>query len=315
MNQPRPTALQLCAFSSTLEQALATRFEILRWFELDEHERAALLAEHAAAIRAVVTGGHIGCSNALMAELPSLGIIAVNGVGVDKVDLEFARSRGVRVTTTPGAPTDDTADLAVGLVIGLLRGIPAADTHVRSGLWPSGDRPLARKVTGKRFGIIGLGQIGSAVAHRLAAFGPVAYTGPHRKPVPYEFHADLIALARASDVLIVTCPANAATQHMIGAAVIDALGPEGHLVNVARGSIVDEAALIEALDAGKLAGAALDVFENEPHVPEALRKSSRALLTPHMASATLETRLRMAELLLENLDAFIDGKSPPSAAV
>jgi lactate dehydrogenase-like 2-hydroxyacid dehydrogenase len=153
------------------------------------------------------------------------------------------------------------------------------------------------------------------VAARLAAFGPVAYTGPRRKPGPYAFHADLPALARASDVLVVTCPANTATHHLIGAAVIDALGPAGYIVNVARGSIVDEAALIAALEAGRLAGAALDVFDNEPHVPEALRNNPRVVLTPHMASATVETRTRMAEVVLENLDAFVGGATLSTAAV
>lgn len=309
------TVLQLCPLSADLERGLDARCEVIRWFELDAAQQAAWLRAHASAVRGVVTGGHIGCSNALMRELPSLGIVAVNGVGVDKVDLAFARSRGVQVTTTPGAPTDDTADLAVGLVIGLLRGIPAADTHVRTGAWLHGDRPLARKVSGKRFGIVGLGQIGSAVALRLAAFGPVAYTGPNRKQVPYEFCADLLSLAERSDVLVLTCPANAATRHLVGSAVLTALGREGYLVNVARGSIVDESALIDALAAGGLAGAALDVFENEPNVPEALRASPKVVLTPHMASATVETRRWMAELVLANIDAFIAGRPLPSAMV
>ena len=233
-------------------------------------------------------------------------------MGVDKVDLPFARSRNVRVTTTPGVLTEDVADLAVGLIIGLLRGIPASDAYVRAGSWEQGDRPLARKVSGRRFGVVGLGHIGAAIAARLAAFGPVAYTGPQRKEVPYAFHADLLDLARASDVLVLACPANASTRHIVNAAVLAALGEEGYLVNVARGAVVDEGALVAALDAGRLAGAALDVFENEPHVPEALRSSSRVVLTPHMASATVETRIRMADVVLENLDAFRAGGLSPA---
>jgi lactate dehydrogenase-like 2-hydroxyacid dehydrogenase len=315
MSEALPRALQLCPFSAYLEDALVTRFEVVRWFAIADAERDAWLVRNAASVRAVVTGGHIGCSNALIAALPMLGIIAINGVGADKVDLRFARARGIRVTTTPGVPTADVADLAVGLMIGLLREIPAADAYVRSGAWATGDRPLARKVSGRRFGIVGLGDIGSAVAARLVAFGPVAYTGPRRKPVDYAYDPDLLSLAHSSDVLVLACPANAETRHLVGAAVIDALGPDGYLINVARGSIVDEDALIEALEAGRLAGAALDVFDNEPHVPEALRLSPRVVLTPHVASATDETRSRMADAVLENLDAFVRGEVLPTAVV
>jgi lactate dehydrogenase-like 2-hydroxyacid dehydrogenase len=315
MNDIRATALQLCPLLAHLETGLVERFDVIRWFELDDAARAAFLDSRAASVRAVVTGGHIGCGNAMMEALPSLGIIAINGVGFDKVDLDFARGRGIRVTTTANTLEDDVADLAIGLTIGLLRGIPAGDAHVRAGNWPSSERPLARKVTGCRFGIVGLGRIGSAIAERLVAFGPVSYTGTAPKPVPYRFEADLAALARDSDVLVLACPANAATRHLIGAAVLEALGPKGYLVNVARGSVVDEAALIAALDAGTLAGAALDVFEDEPNVPEALRASDRTLLTPHIASATAETRIRMAELVLENLDAFVQGGPLPTALV
>jgi lactate dehydrogenase-like 2-hydroxyacid dehydrogenase len=221
----------------------------------------------------------------------------------------------VRVTTTPGTLTEDVADLAVGLIIALLRQIPAGDAHVRAGAWPSAERPLARKVSGRRFGILGLGQIGSAIAARLTAFGPVAYTSRSRKPVPYDFHADAAALAGASDVLVVACSANQTTRRLVNEAVFEALGPDGWLVNVSRGSVVDEAALIKALEAGRICGAALDVFETEPHVPEALRNSPRVVLTPHIASATVETRQAMAELVLRNLDAFLHGERPPSSVV
>lgn len=315
MSETRWLALQLGPMSAYLEAGLAARFEVVRWFELDTAARSAWLAQHAGGVRAVVSGGHLGIPNELMSALPALGLVAINGVGVDKVDLALARSRGVRVSSTPGVPTADTADLAVGLVISLLRGIPAADAHVRRGLWPQAERPLTRKVTGCRFGIVGLGAIGSAVAARLAAFGPIAYTGPRRKLAPYEYVPDTLELASASDVLVLTCAANAATKHLVDARVLEALGPESYLINVARGSIVDEAALAAALAAGKIAGAALDVFENEPHVSEALRTSPRVVLTPHMASATLETRTRMADMVLANLDAFTAGKPLPTAVV
>ena len=303
MTTARPTLLQLCPFADFLEAGLAERFEVVRWFELSAGAQQDWLAAHAGAVQAVAAGAHIGCPNALMQALPALRVISINGVGLDKVDVPFARARGVRVATTVGGPTIDTADHAVGLIIALLREIPAADRHVRDGHWPQAERPLARKVSGRRFGIVGLGQIGSAVAERLAAFGPVSYTGPNEKDTPYCYVADLLTLARDSDVLIVTCPANAGTRHLVDAAVLDALGPESWLVNVARGSIVDEQALIAALEAQRIAGAALDVFECEPEVPEALRRNPRTVLIPHMGSATVETRRRMAEMVLENLDA------------
>ena len=311
MTLPRAAALQLCPLSPYLEAALDARFEVIRWFRLNDAERSAWLHERAATVRAVVTGGHVGCSNALMMALPALGVIAINGVGVDKVDLPLARSRGVRVGTTPGALTDDVADLAVGLIIALLRAIPAADAYVRQGEWVNGDRPLGRKVTARRFGVVGLGQIGTAVASRLAPFGPVAYTNPRPKEVSYTYHPDALSLARHSEVLILTCPATPATRHLANAAVLEALGPRGYLINVARGSIVDETALIAALCGGRLGGAALDVYEDEPNVPQALRQCPRVVLTPHMASATLETRMRMADLVLMHLDACIRGDPEP----
>jgi lactate dehydrogenase-like 2-hydroxyacid dehydrogenase len=315
MNDVRPIVLQLFPFSDYLEEGLARRFEAIRWFEMSAEERNTFLTERASQVRAVVTAGHVGCSNDLIAALPQLAIIATNGVGFDKVDLEFARSRGVQVSTTPGALSEDVADLAVGLTIALLREIAPADLFVRAGEWPRGERPLARKVSGRRFGIVGLGRIGAEIAARLKAFGPVSYTGTRPKDVPYPFVADTLSLAANSDVLVIACAANASTRRIIDARVIDALGPEGYLVNVSRGSVVDEAALIDALASGRLAGAALDVFEDEPHVPEALRISPRVLLTPHIASATVETRKRMADMVLENLDEAMMGRRAPHALV
>ncbi len=309
------TLLQLCPLSPHLEAGLAARGEVIRLFDLDDAARADILQRRAGDVRAVVTGGHLGCDSALMAALPALGLIAINGVGFDKVDLDAARRAGVRVSTTPGVLTDDVADLAIGLVIALLRAIPAGDAHVRGGRWPQGDRPLGRKVSGCRFGIIGLGQIGAAIAARLAAFGPVAYTDTGQRDVPYAYAADATALARDCDVLIVACTANPATYHMVDAGVLAALGPKGYLVNVSRGSVVDEAALAAALHAEGIAGAALDVFEREPHVPEALAASTRTVLTPHIASATVETRTAMADLVLANLDAFLAGTPLPGALV
>ena len=309
----RCTGLLLCPFSDTLTTALEQRCDMVRWFEMDGQAQQDWLAAHAALARFVITGGHIGCSNDLMRALPNLGLVAINGVGFDRVDLVLARARSVAVTTTPGVLTEDVADLAVGLVIALLRGVPEAHAHVRAGAWPNGEMRLARKVSGRRFGIVGLGRIGSAIAARLSAFGPVAYTDLKKGVAPYAYHPDARSLAENSDILIVASSADATTHGMINADVLSALGAQGYLVNVSRGSVVDEAELIAALQDGRIAGAALDVFENEPHVPEALRGHPSVLLTPHIASATVETRQEMAELVLQNLDAFLAGHAPPSA--
>ncbi len=305
--------LQMNPLSPLLERELQGRFAVRRWFEMPDRER--FLAEHAAQIRAVVTGGHIGLPLELMQQLPTLGLIAINGVGYDKVDLDEARRRGVRVSRTPGVLTDDVADLAVGLVIALLRRIAPADRYVRDGRWPSGDPPLARKVSGKRFGIVGLGNIGLAIAARLSAFGPVAYYSPSPKPAPYAYVASVTELARSSDVLILAASSNASTRGMVGREVLDALGPAGYLVNVARGALVNEPELVAALEENRIAGAALDVFVDEPRVPDGLRGAANALLTPHIASATAETREAMARAVLANLDAFFADEPLPGAVV
>jgi lactate dehydrogenase-like 2-hydroxyacid dehydrogenase len=305
--------LQLCPFSALLERELQARFKVHRWFELDEDARVSLLATRNATIRAVVSGGHVGIPTELMASLPALGIVAINGVGYDRVELAEARRRNIRVTTTPGVLTDDVADLAVGLLISLVRAIPAADRFVREGSWPTTEFPLARKVSGRRFGIVGLGQIGLAIAVRLAAFGPVAYCGQSRKIVPYAYHATVLELARASDVLVIAAASNTTTRGIIDGPVLDALGPDGYLVNVSRGALVDDYELSQALVQGRIAGAALDVYSDEPNVPITLRTSGRTVLTPHIASATTETRDAMARAVLANLDAYFAGTELPGA--
>ena len=283
-------------------------FDVVRWDMLAADAQTAFLRDRGAKVRAITTGGHIGCPPPLMAALPALGVIAINGVGVDKVDLAEAARRGIGVTNTPDVLTADVADLAVGLVIDLLREIAHGDRHVREGHWLSGDRPLAHRVSGRKFGIVGLGRIGRATADRLAAFGPVRYNGRSAKDAPYDFEPDLLALASWADVLLLTCPANAQTYRLISKDVLDALGPQGFLVNVARGAVIDEAALIEAIAQHRIAGAALDVFEHEPHVPDALQQSDKVVLTPHVASATIECRKAMAEIVLGNLQAFLVGE-------
>ncbi|HTG39435.1 2-hydroxyacid dehydrogenase [Sphingomonas sp.] len=303
-----PTLIQLSPFSDDLEAALAARGCVVRWFEMTDVGQARWLADHAGEATAIITNGHVGAPRDLIEALPSLRLIAVNGVGYDQIDIAHADRCGVAVTNTPDVLTDDVADLAVGLVIGLIRQLPRADSFVRSGAWAEGNMLLARKVTGRRFGIVGLGRIGAAIADRLRAFGPVAYSGRAPKPVDYHFHDSPRALAAACDVLIVATAATPETRHLIDADVLAALGPDGVLVNVARGSVVDQDALVAAIERGTIAGAALDVFADEPDVPRALIDSDRTLLTPHIASATVETRRAMAALLLDNLDAGLAGR-------
>jgi lactate dehydrogenase-like 2-hydroxyacid dehydrogenase len=303
--------LQLCGFSPFLEQELQRRFVVHRWFEAKDRER--LLADRSASIRAVVTGGHIGIPDELLARLPALGIVAINGVGFDKVNLDESRRRDIRVTTTPGVLTDDVADLAIGLIISLLRGIPESDRFIRDGRWLQEDRPIARKVSGKRFGIVGLGNIGKAVAERLAAFGPISYFDVEPRQVPYTFVPAITELAARSDVLVLAAAANASTRRLIGREILDALGPSGYLINVARGALVDEDELVAALLEKRIAGAALDVFADEPNVPSALLTATNVVLTPHIASATAETREAMARSVLANLDAYFAGQPPPGA--
>lgn len=280
-------------------------------------DRAALLAEVGPRVRAIATGGGTGASRALVDALPNLGIIAINGIGTDAVDLVHAKERGIRVTTTPGVLTDDVADLAMALLLAGMRRLTQADRFVRAGRWPTDRMPLARKATGKRLGILGLGGIGRAVAQRAAGFGmEIAYT--NRKPAdgaPWRFVPDPVRLAAESDILVVAVTGGAGTRNLVDRAVLDALGPEGLLVNVARGSVVDEPALIEALAEGRLGGAALDVFANEPHVPDALFAMDQVVLVPHQASATLETRTAMGELVLANLAAYFAGEPLPTPVV
>ncbi|HET9977047.1 MAG TPA: 2-hydroxyacid dehydrogenase [Burkholderiaceae bacterium] len=265
-------------------------------------------------IRAICGSGESKVSAELVARLPALEIVSIMGVGYDGVDVAACKARGVLVTHTPDVLNDDVADLALALALAIARRLPQADRFVRDGKWPAGPMPLAVKLSGSRMGIVGMGRIGQAIAKRAQAFGmPIAYTARSAKPeLPYAFHATPAALAAASDFLVVITPGGAATRKLIDAAVLKALGPQGYLVNVARGSVVDEAALIEALQQGTIAGAALDVFENEPHVPDALRVLDNVVLAPHIGSATRATRGAMAALAFENLRAFFAGERPPT---
>lgn len=262
-------------------------------------------------IRGIAGGGESVISAALLGQLPSLEMVSIMGVGYDGVDVASALKRNIVVTHTPNVLNDEVADLAIGLMLSVARRIPQADQYVRSGRWGvEGAMPLARKVSGARLGIVGLGRIGQAIADRAAAFGmSIAYTARSAKPgLLYPFYASALALAAEVDFLVVITPGGTGTFHMINADVLKALGPRGYLINVARGSVVDEAALVDALQKGVIAGAGLDVFEKEPHPLSALSKFDNVVLTPHMASATRETRQAMADLAVANLQAHFAGR-------
>lgn len=262
-------------------------------------------------VRALVTNGIRGADRALIDCFPKLELIASLGIGVDAIDLAHAAGRGIRVTNTPGVIANDVADLAMAMVLDRLRGIRDANAFLLRGDWLGGPFPLARTLTGRKLGIVGLGAIGQAVARRARSFDmTVSWHGPRPKAgtdLPYV--PDLLELARSVEILVVCCSGGAATHHLIDAQAMAALGPQGLLVNVSRGSVVDTRALIEALDSGALGSAALDVFEGQPRVPEALRTSGRVLLTPHLGSATVETRARMGQMVMTSLADHFAGRA------
>jgi hydroxypyruvate reductase len=279
---------------------------------LGEGRAPQLPTERRNAVRAIVTNGIRGAERELIDYFPRLELIASLGIGLDALDLQCARERAVRVTNTPGVIADDVADLAMAMIVDRLRGLRDANAFVLRGDWLKGPYPLARSLTGCRLGVVGLGAIGKAVAARAAAFRmQVAWHGPRAKPeVGLPYFPDLESLARASDVLVICCAGGAGTQNLVNARILEALGPKGVLVNVARGSVVDTTALVAALEGGSLAGAALDVFEFQPRVPEELLRSGRVLLTPHLGTATRETRARMGEMVLSSLADHFAGREP-----
>ncbi len=267
------------------------------------------------AIRAVATGGGIGISNEWIVKMPSLGVIAINGVGTDKVDLQFARNRNIDVTTTPGVLTDDVADLGIALLLAVLRHIPKGDRMVREGRWAKGEAfPLGNSPKGKRVGILGLGQIGKAFGKRAEAFGmDVRYWNRSSiTDVRWKSCASPAELAGVSDILAVCIAASAATQNIVNADVLKALGPKGVLVNIARGTVIDEDALLSALNDGTIAAAGLDVFVGEPQIREEFFTAPNTVLMPHQGSATVETRVAMGELVLANIAAHFAGEKPPT---
>lgn len=308
----RPAVLTVMKLPPFYLEPLQAAFTVYE--QLHEKDPAAF-AQVAPTIRAVTGGGESQVPRALMDRLPALEVISIMGVGYDKVDVPAALERRIPVTHTPNVLNDEVADLALGLMLSVARRIPQADRYVKENRWATeGNLPFARKMSGARLGIVGLGRIGQAIAQRAAAFGmQIAYTGRGAKPeVKYTYYASAKDLAAAVDFLVVITPGGEGTRRMINREVLEALGPRGYLINVARGTVVDEAALIDALKNKVIAGAGLDVFENEPQVPQALRELDNVVLTPHMASATWETRQAMADLALANLQAHFAQQPLPS---
>ena len=304
----KPEVLAVTKLSPFYMQSLHEHFIVHE--RLHETDPAAFAAA-APRIRAVAASGESKVSAALIGQLPALEIISVMGVGYDGVDVAAARAQNVVVTHTPDVLNDDVADLALGLMLCAARALPQADAYIRAGKWLQGPMPLQRKLSGSRLGIVGMGRIGQAIAARGQAFGmPIAYTARSPRPnLPYRYLPSAQALAAESDFLVVITPGGEGTRKLINAEVLKALGPQGYVINVARGSVMDQDALIEALEQGVIAGAALDVFENEPDVPARLLALPNVVVTPHVGSATGQTRRAMADLAMDNLQAHFGGKS------
>jgi lactate dehydrogenase-like 2-hydroxyacid dehydrogenase len=303
----RPHILQIGGLHPILEGWLRERYAVSLLD--DAPDPAAFLADQGARFAGVATSALYGVSAEQIAAMPNLRVISSHGVGLEKIPLDAARARGIAVGYTPDVLTDCVADIAFALMLDVARATPEADRYVRAGLWPQQGLAgfhLARKVSGARLGIVGLGRIGKTIARRALGFEmDVRYHSRHQVPdVPWGYEASLVELARWADFLVVITAGGPGTRHLIDATVLDALGPRGFLINVSRGSVVDEEALVSALSEKRIAGAGLDVFQNEPHVPEALLSMDNVVLLPHIASATEETRLALAQRTLDNLDRF-----------
>lgn len=309
MNDPaRPHVLMTGPLPAWDMEALEDAFIVHRLWEATD--RDAFLAERADLVRGLATRGEIGADAALMDALPKLEIIATYSVGTDRIDLAAAAARGIQVANTPDVLTGDVADLAVALVLAAARRIPAGDAYVRAGRWPGGAFPLATRVFGKRIGIVGFGRIGAEVSRRFSGFDVEIgiWNRTPRPDIPDPAFRTIAELAAWADILIVALAGGPETRGVIDAAVLSALGPEGFLVNVSRGTTVNEEALIDALQARTIAGAGLDVFLNEPNIDSRFLDLDNVVLQPHVASATVETRKAMGRLVVDNLAAHFAGQ-------
>lgn len=304
----KPDLLLICPLFPATMTALDDAYTVHRYYQATDKD--AFVAGLADRITAAATAGHEGMTVALMGKLPKLRIISCFGVGVDGIDVPAARKLGIAVTNTPDVLTECVADNAMALVLATMRKTVFNDKFVRAGNWLKGGAPLADKVSGNKMGIIGLGRIGKAIAKRAEAFGmKIAYhTRNKQTSVDYDYYDKPVQLARDVKVLVLACPGGKETERIVNREVIEALGKDGYLINVSRGSTVDEPALVEALVGGKIAGAGLDVFVAEPKVPEELFKLDNVILQPHVSSGTHWTRAAMGQLVVDNLAAYFAGK-------
>jgi lactate dehydrogenase-like 2-hydroxyacid dehydrogenase len=301
----KPHLIQVGNVNERMTARLNAEFVVHKWFDVQDKD--ALLAEVGDKVIAISTDGHWGVPDNLFERLANLRVVSSYGVGYDGIDTDAAVRHNVLVAHTPNVLNDEVADTAIMLWLAVSRGLVRADAWVRSGAWESkGAFELTRSIQKRTVGILGMGRIGETIAKRAAAFdAKIVYHSRTSKPVPYDYYDDLTAMARDCDVLMVITPGGAATKHLVNAEVLEALGPDGILINVARGSVVDEAALVDALQSGKLGAAGLDVFEAEPKVPQALKAMDNVVLLPHVGSATIETRRAMGDLTCDNLSQYL----------
>jgi lactate dehydrogenase-like 2-hydroxyacid dehydrogenase len=304
--------LQTHKLLASCEEALAERYTVHKLHEAADKD--VLISKIRDSVRGIA-GGNV--NGELMDKLPKLEIIANFGVGYDTIDTKAARERNIRVTNTPNVLNDAMAEITIGLMVALARRLPQGDRYVRDGKWTAGTFPLQRELNGKTLGILGLGRIGKEIAIRAQAMKMrVVYHGRHKQAdEPFVYYDKLIDMARDVDWLCIIAPGGKSTEKIVSREVLEALGPEGFLVNMARGTLVDEVALVEMLQTNKIAGAALDVFEKEPKVPEALFALDNVVLSPHQGSATHQTRNKMGALVVQNLDAHFAGEPLISAVV
>lgn len=311
MNHPtsgQPELLVLRPLMPAQMEQLEQAFQLHRYDLAEDPE--ALLHEVGGRIRGVVTSGAPGFQAAMLPRLPALEIVSTSSVGTDSIAVAACKEKGIHVTNTPDVLNDDVADLAIGLVLNALRRLGDGHEYVRSGQWSQrGMMPLGRSLKGKRMGIVGLGRIGLEIAKRAEAMKmDILYTSRNRKDVPYPYYATPVELAANCDILMLACPGGADTRHLINAQVLDALHPEAWVINISRGSVVDEEALINALQRKSIGGAGLDVFENEPHIDTRFQQLDNVILFPHHASGTTETRSAMSQLVVDNLKAHFRGE-------
>lgn len=303
--------LMLSPMAPVVIEGIDRNFTLLKAWERPDPE--GFVREVASEVRGLAPGSHAKIDGTLFDKLPNLEIVSNFGVGYDTIDAAEAGRRGIVVTNTPDVLTEEVADLALGLILATVRQLPQVDRYLRAGEWLKKPYPLTATLRGRKVGILGLGRIGRAVAKRLEAFGlEIAYHGRSKQDVPYAYHPTLVGLAEAVDLLVSVAPGGAETNGIVNADVLRALGPNGIFVNVGRGSVVDEPALIEALASKTILSAGLDVFADEPRVPKELIAMDHVVLLPHVGSASVETRRAMGQLVVDNLVSWFSGKGPIS---